>query len=392
MTDEKLLRAIGDIDDRFVEEADRASVSAAGSAFSVNTKTVSERPRSRRRWLKVAAGACAAVLLFTAGFFGGGGSFGGRGYSGKNNLSPSDYEGEPTDTGYDVIGQSESDIRYYSEKEGIKYQGSQYLADGDAGLNVNTAPNATGGDGQTTTTGTALKNTKLIWSATMSLQTTEFENTCGFIKDLADRYFAYIESEIVDNGNGSATYRRSASYTVRVPAENYNSFLAGMNDGCYVVSLNQKMTDVSEQYFDIEQKLETLRNKHDRLEELLKQADKMEDILTIEDALTENEYQINQYQSSLNKYDSLVSYSTVKISLKEVSRPDTTIGEDPGFFQKLGKSFAEGFANAGMFFENLAYWISYHIIGLIVFAAIVIAIVKIHPVRKIKAARAKKNG
>ena len=392
MTDEKLLRAIGDIDDRFVEEADMASVSLPGSAFSVNTKTAGDRPVRRRRWLKVAAGACAAVLLFTAGFFGGAGGFGGRSYSGKNNVSPSYSEYEPSDAGNDVIRDLHNDGQYSAAPSDTTYEGSYKTADGDRGLNVNTAPSASGGDGQTTTTGSPLKNTKLVWSATMSLQTTEFEKTCGFIKELADKYFAYIENETVDNGNGSATYRRSASYTVRVPAENYNSFLSGMNDGCYVVSLNQKMSDVSEQYFNIEQKLETLRNKHDRLEELLKQADKMEDILTIEEALSENEYQINQYQSSLNKYDSLVNYSTVKISLKEVSRPDTTIGEDPGFFQKLGKSFAEGFANAGMFFENLAYWISYHIIGLIVFAAIVIAIVKIHPVRKIKAARAKKNG
>ena len=386
MTDEKLLRAVGGIDDRFVEEADTVSLSVPGSVSAAETGKAPERTRSRRRPLKIAAGAVAAVLLFTAGFFGGSGGFGNRGYSGKNNMSA-----DRTDTEPSVIASNEP-----GELDGQSYSGwNNYAKDAQGeqiAPNANTAPDSSGGgDGPVTTVGVDLKNTKLIWSATMSLQTTEFEKTCGFIKDLAVRYSAYIENETVDNGNGSATYRRSAAYTVRVPAENYNSFLSGMNDGCYVVSLNQKMTDVSEQYFDTEQKLETLRNKHDRLEELLKQADKMEDILRIEDALTENEYQINQYQSSLNKYDSLVSYSTVKISLKEVSRPDTTIGEQPGFFQKLGKSFAEGFANAGAFFENLAYWISYHIIGLIVFAAIVVAIVKIHPLRKIKAARAKKN-
>ena len=390
MTDEKLLRAVGGIDDRFVEEADTASVSAPGIVSAAETGKAPERTRSRRRPLKIAAGAVAAVLLFTAGFFGGSGGLGNRGYSGKNNMSA-----DRTDTDPSVISSGEPrdlDGQSYSGWNGIQYYSEEQSRETKA-PNANTAPDSSGGvDGPVTTVGVDLNNTKLIWSATMSLQTTEFEKTCGFIKDLAVRYSAYIENETVDNGNGSATYRRSASYTVRVPAENYNSFLSGMNDGCYVVSLNQKMTDVSEQYFDTEQKLETLRNKHDRLEELLKQADKMEDILRIEDALTENEYQINQYQSSLNKYDSLVSYSTVKISLKEVSRPDTTIGEQPGFFQKLGKSFAEGFANAGAFFENLAYWISYHIIGLIVFAAIVIAIVKIHPVRRIKAARAKKNG
>ena len=179
---------------------------------------------------------------------------------------------------------------------------------------------------------------------------------------------------------------------VRVPAENYDSFLSGMSEDCRVVSLTQKMTDVSEQYFDIEQKLETLRNKHDRLEELLQKADKMSDILSIEDALSENEYEINQYQGSLNKYASLVSYSTVKIQLKEVARPDAPIGDKPGFFQRLGQNFTDGLANAGSALESLVYWISYNLVTLVILAAIIVVIVKIHPVRKIKAARARKNG
>ena len=237
-----------------------------------------------------------------------------------------------------------------------------------------------------------LQNTKLIYTANMSLQSTEFEKTCGYIKSLADKYFAFIENETVDNGNGSATYRRSASYTVRVPAENYSSFLSGMSDECHVVSLNQKMTDVSEQYFDTEQKLQTLRNKHDRLEALLEKAEKMEDIIRLEDALSENEYEINQYQGTLNKYDSLVSYSTVKITLKEVARPDTGIDEQPGFFQRLGRSFSEGFANTLSGLENIVYWLSYNIRVLIILVVIVIALVKIHPIRRIKAAREKKNG
>ncbi|MBO4861326.1 MAG: DUF4349 domain-containing protein [Firmicutes bacterium] len=380
MTNEKLLRAVGDIDDRFVEEADGNYSSVPGAAYAANTKTSTERLRSRRRPLKIAAAACAAVLIFTVGFFGGAGTLGNRSYDSKN--------GSEVNTG--VPSNSTSDLGPEG-LDGRSYDGESEWVPSSAEKSYNGAPVGEGSDTIFTET-SGLRNSKLIYSATMSLQSTEFEKTCGFIKELAGKYFAYIESETVDNGNGSATYRRSASYTVRVPAENYEKFLAGMNDGCYVVSLNQKMTDVSEQYFDIEQKLETLRNKHDRLEELLKSADNMTDILKIEDALSENEYEINQYQGSLNKYNSLVSYSTVKISLKEVSRPDTTIGEKPGFFQKLGNNFSEGLANVGSALENLALWISYNIVTLIILAAIIIAVVKIHPVRRIKAAKEKKNG
>ena len=386
MTNDKLLRAIGDIDDRFVEEADAAPKAASSGAFEANTKTVSERPRSRRRPLRIAAAACAAVLIFTAGFFGGAGSIGNRSYSGKNDAYAPDsgsanYNSEDTNYG------GWSSHTEYETKDGR--QTAEMPADAEPVIISDSSKIAPDSNG---TLPVQLQNTKLIYTANMSLQSTEFEKTCGYIKSLADKYFAFIENETVDNGNGSATYRRSASYTVRVPAENYSSFLSGMSDECHVVSLNQKMTDVSEQYFDTEQKLQTLRNKHDRLEALLEKAEKMEDIIRLEDALSENEYEINQYQGTLNKYDSLVSYSTVKITLKEVARPDTGIDEQPGFFQRLGRSFSEGFANTLSGLENIVYWLSYNIIVLIILVVIVIALVKIHPIRRIKAARVKKNG
>ena len=391
MTNDKLLRAIGDIDDRFVEEADAAQTDNAGGVSEANTKTVSVKPRSSRRPLKIAAAACAAVLIFTAGFFGGAGSIGARSNAGKN------YAGEP-DVGHDVYStqdtsyQGWNNVIEYEQKAGIQNAGKPDAAAADNNGGNVFAGDPAGNAGSTGGVPAELKNTKLIYSASVSLQSTEFEKTCGYIKSLADRYFGFIENETVDNGNGSAAYRRSASYTVRVPAENYNSFLSGMSEECHVVSLNQNMTDVSERYFDTEQKLQTLRTKHDRLEALLEKAEKMEDILRLEDALSENEYEINQYQGSLNKYDSLVSYSTIKIALKEVSRPDTGIDEQPGFFQRLGRSFAEGFSNTLSGLENIVYWLSYNLIVLIILAVIIIALVKIHPIRRIKEARARKKG
>ena len=378
MTNEKLLRAVGDIDDRFVEEADAAAEASSGSVFNANTKTVSERPRSSRRPLRIAAAACAAVLIFTAGFFGGAGSIGNRNNSVKDDASAA----KPGSINY-----NSGDMNYEGRDNILEFQWADGRQTADVPADSEPNPivdNVNTGSDSNGALPVQLKNTKLIYTASMSLQSTEFDKTCGYIKSLADKYFAFIENETVDNGNGSATYRRSASYIVRVPAENYSSFLSGMGEECHVVSLNQNMTDVSEQYFDTEQKLQTLRNKHDRLEELLQKAEKMEDILKLEDALSENEYEINQYQGSLNKYDSLVSYSTIKISLKEVARPDTGIDEQPGFFQRLGRSFAEGFSNTLSGLESIVYWLSYNLIVLIILAAVIVVIVKIHPIKRIR--------
>ena len=87
----------------------------------------------------------------------------------------------------------------------------------------------------------------------------------------------YLESENVYNGNMGSTGRyRTASFKARVPSEKYNDFLSGLNENCHVVSLQQNVKDVGEQYFNTEQRLETLKNKHERLEALLKEAKEMD--------------------------------------------------------------------------------------------------------------------
>ena len=233
-------------------------------------------------------------------------------------------------------------------------------------------------------------NTKVIYTAEAVLQTTEFDEACNSIRELTKQLGGYMENEYISNSSSSNTNRKG-SFSVRVPAESYDQFISSMGEGCKVISIRQSKEDVGAEYFDIEQKLETLNNKHDRLEALLAKAEEMADIIDLEDALSETEYQINKYKGTLNRYDSLISFSTVNISLTEVAEPGTGIGEDPGFFERLGKNFSQGFRGFTSALEDLAYWFSYNLLTIIVVVVIIIVIVKIHPIRRIKKAAAKLN-
>ena len=232
----------------------------------------------------------------------------------------------------------------------------------------------------------ARDNTKVIHTAALSLQTTEFEKTVGVIEAFVIEKGGNMESESLNNGSfGNSSMRyRTARFTARIPAENYESFLSGMNDKCHVVSLTRNTQDVGEQYFDTEQRLETLRNKHERLEALLKQAKEMNDIIALETELSNTEYEINRYTSTLNRYDSLIGFSTVNITLEEVYDPDVSVTEDPGFFERLGKSFKRGVDNFADSMEDLVMWLSYNIIGIIVFVVIIIVLIKTKPVARLR--------
>ena len=243
-------------------------------------------------------------------------------------------------------------------------------------------------DGSLTTTSSQMReNTKIIYTAYMQLQSTEFDETVETLEQMVFSIGGYFEKQNLNNGSyySSKSVRlRNASFTVRVPSEKFSEFLSSVGDKCHVVSVTQSSEDVGEQYFDTEQRLETLKNKHARLEELLLKAEKMADIISLEDALSDTEYEINRLTSTLNRYDSLIGFSTINIELNEVERTDISVTEDPGFFERLGKNFKNGFADFGETLDDLAMWASYNIMGIIIFVVIIVVLVKVKPFARLR--------
>lgn len=219
-------------------------------------------------------------------------------------------------------------------------------------------------------------NTKLIYKATMELETTAFDDSVAGLEALVNKMGGYFERS---NVNNYGSYR-SGNYTVRVPAKNFDSFCSAVGQLCQLNSIERSATDISEAYYDTEARLETQKIKQERLQNLLAKAESMEDIIDLENALSETEYQIEQLTGTLRKYDSLVGYSTINIYLQEVYV--LTEVEEPviGFGAKLGEAFKRG---SSRFVDNLQefalrfarHWVGW-IIWLAVIAVVVIIVVK----------------
>ena len=211
---------------------------------------------------------------------------------------------------------------------------------------------------------------KLIRRAEMSIQTTQFDQAAGALQALVAECGGYFEQSSVYGGSyRDANARRSGEYVVRIPAEKYNEFLSASGDLGYVTQLTETSDDVGEQYYDTESRLKTQRTKQERLLELLERAESMEDIISLENALSEVEYQIEQYTSTLNRYDALVSFSTFNIYLSEVSKVTEEVGETASLGSRMAAGFRaslDGLVDGG---RELLVWISYHFILLAVLIA-----------------------
>ena len=218
------------------------------------------------------------------------------------------------------------------------------------------------------------KPAKRIYTGYMEMQTLDFDAASSGIDALVKELGGYFQQSSTSNGNSGY---RHASYTVRVPAEQFETFFQKAGALCHVTYSNTNTDDVSESYYDTEARLETARIKLERLQTLLAKATSMEDIITIESAISETEWEIENLSGTLRHYDALVDYATINVELSEVYKLS---GQDEAvttFGGRLGQSFVNGLKAVGNALEDFAVWLAYSWVWLLVIAAVIVVVVRI---------------
>ena len=224
-----------------------------------------------------------------------------------------------------------------------------------------------------TTDNDKLKDVKMVYTANMDLQTLAFDEADADISALVEEMGGYFEQRSISNR--SSGYR-FAEYTVRVPAEKFSDFCSQMGDLCHLVYKNESADNITESYYDTQSRLVTAQTKLERLQELLRRAETMEDIITIESAISETEWTIENLTGTLRTYDSLVGYSTIYMSLSEVYELSGQNQAPVTFGDRLGESFSDGLKNIGRAAQNFAVWLAYSWFWLLIIAVIIVVVIR----------------
>ena len=195
------------------------------------------------------------------------------------------------------------------------------------------------------------------WVITMSL-TAETENLTDAMGLLAEKIQAsggYVESQSVSGTAVNSGRSPSAYITVRVPAEQLDSFVEDVSGMTNVVSSSRYVEDITLSYTDTEGRVKALKTEEARLLELMEQAETMSDLLEIEGRLTEVRYQLENYTSTLRLYDNQVDYATLDLTLREVEK--FTPPEKQGFWQKVTSGLADSIVDLGQGIVDFAAWV-----------------------------------
>ena len=214
-------------------------------------------------------------------------------------------------------------------------------------------------------------NIKVILTGDLELETKEFDTAVQAVDALVQELGGWYESRSINQGG----YYRSISATIRVPARNFSALMERAGEAAHKTYANEYQQDVSETYYDNEARLTTQRTKLERLQTLLAQAESMEDIITLESAISETELQIEYLTGSLRKYDSLVNYSTVNLSLREVYRLSTDQEVPLTFGQRLGDAFITGLQRGIDGLEDFTIGVARNWMTLLIWAVIIVVIV-----------------
>lgn len=211
---------------------------------------------------------------------------------------------------------------------------------------------------------------KIIYTANLSLESKDYDTARELLDQALTQADGYMEESSEYTRSNST---RSVSLTLRIPQENYESFLEVVAQAGNLTSKSQQAEDITAQYMDVEARLANLFAQRTRLQELQQQAETLSDLLEIESSLSDVQYQIESWQSQLDWYSQQVSYCTVYVDLSEVQTYSPT---NENFVDRIVAAFGEGWESFVGNIQQLAVNLIYAWpVVLLIAVAVVVAVV-----------------
>ena len=229
---------------------------------------------------------------------------------------------------------------------------------------------------------------KWIITVNMSAETEDLDALMEALNGKISGLGGYVEDQDSYNGSMYSSRRyRSASLTVRIPAQRVDEFTEEMSGIANVVSTNLSREDITLSYVATESRVKALQTEEARLLELMEQAETMADLLEIESRLTDVRYELENRASQLRLYDNQVDYATIYLSIDEVQ--EYTPVEEPTVWERISGGFVRSIKGVGNGLLDLLVWVLAKSPYLVILGGVTVGVVVL--IKKRKARKAAKK-
>ncbi|MBE6620074.1 MAG: DUF4349 domain-containing protein [Ruminococcaceae bacterium] len=199
---------------------------------------------------------------------------------------------------------------------------------------------------------------KIIRTVYMDAQTKEFDHAVSSIREALKTAGGFEESFTSNNRSYGSTgyYSRTATMTLRIPAEKLDAFLSEVGGLLHITSQRANVQNVTNEYYDIEARLNVLESERAVYETMLQNAKTTSEMLSIRDRLYNVIEEIEAYKTRLRVLESQVAYSTVHLSLSEVVEYSKVTEQDASFGDRVYDAFWTGWYSFVDNAEDFAVW------------------------------------
>lgn len=220
-----------------------------------------------------------------------------------------DREGEGTP----ALGRSGESSQSGSEGGGGPHNAAEDLGSPDIGSDTAEGSGRTG-----------VQTRAMIHSAQVSLVGDDLAGVRGELDDLLDRWGGHVSEEQTQNDEQGRT--RSATLTVRVPADHFEDLMSSFADIATVTRATRQAEDVTTQVIDVESRVRTQETSLARLRSFLRQAKDVETMLRVETQIAEREAELESLLAQQAYLADQVDLATVQVRMHT---PETEPEQEP---------------------------------------------------------------
>ena len=180
---------------------------------------------------------------------------------------------------------------------------------------------------------------KIIKDARIGIEVENYSLYRSNLDSAIRRANAYISSDNLDKND----YNINCNMTIRIPSENFEKFISTLEKGSEkLLYKNISARDVTEEFIDIEARLNTKKEVEKRYIQLLSKAKNIKEILEVEEKLRVLREEIESKEGRLKYLKKQVSYSTVYLQITQNLEYKYEPVKEKSFFQRLFKSLDKG--------------------------------------------------
>jgi len=178
---------------------------------------------------------------------------------------------------------------------------------------------------------------KLIYTASLTVAVENVQTAAKALEAQLATYKAYTASQ--------DWYEASVSYEIKVPVEHFTALLDTLGTAGKIRRKTVQARDVTEYYYDLENRLKNKRILVERYQTYLKNAKNVEELLQVERFLNDATTELESLEGNFRGLVKQIDYATISLTIESQITPTTGL-------PSLGEQIQNLFASFGNFLKT----------------------------------------